>query len=203
MRRSLKNHRASTEAGFPARAHRHWRKRAGVAFAILLAACQPGRNGPLNPVATPDVTLFTDQDGHPGAVVNGGPLLARVTGSWDSLGQQDIAVVYSNQGDADIAVTPAQFKMRHRGDPLVVSSIVDMTDVSYSGSEVRDNAVALFNPDTPMVRSLTIPKGATRRIELTFDGDGRGIDARQSFEFDVALPSATASIGFQSGYWDD
>lgn len=171
---------------------------------VLLTACPSGVMGPLNPVATPDVILFTDHNGHPGAVVNGGPLLAHVTGMWDSVGQVYIHVIYTNQGDADLAVTPAQFKMRHRGDPLVVSSIVDTTNDGYSEGETTENPVALFNSEhTPMARSLTVPAGATRHVDVTFDGYGRDIDARQPFEFDVALPSATATIGYQSGRWDD
>jgi len=136
--------------------------------AMLLAACQPGSAGPLDPVAAPGVERQDDERWHHAAVVSDGPLTARIVGRWSTRGGQTLRVSYRNAGAAPVSIRVSDFKLVHAADEAALQTAVDATGVDMTDAREDNNRPrVLFSleGDRRGAATVSIAPGTTRVIE--------------------------------------
>jgi hypothetical protein len=168
---------------------------------VGLGGCQPGSAGSLDPVAAPGVERVDDEIWSHAAIINDGPVSARIVGRWSSERSQTLRVSYRNNGKATVRIDVTKLKMAHPSGDAVLRTAVDATGVNMTDArEDNDAPRMLYLVDKPTIYSpvMEIGPGQTRDLDSSFtvfsnDGvvaEGDRVSAA------VPMPAGPRSIAF-------
>jgi hypothetical protein len=137
--------------------------------ALLLAGCQPGTEGPLDPVPATGVVRDEDQQGRPVAVVRAGSFVARVSGTWATMSTQSVTIAYRNATATPATVPIGTAAFRRGADRLALTYANDLTDMDVNSTDpARYMPRVLVGGDGPEVGSVTVAPGETRTLTFSF-----------------------------------
>lgn len=171
---------------------------------LLSGACQPGRTGPLEPVAglppgAPDVY------DRPSTIVTTGPLSATISGSWTTrleANSVDVRISYRNDGPRAVVFSATGFAARRGGDHADLIDAVDMTGVDViDGRTDNDEPRQIVGDGSdPVSARIRILPGETRIVEssMAFAEGVEPLGAGQDVSIRVPVAGGARAVAFRT-----
>lgn len=167
--------------------------------AALLAACQRGSGGPLDPVAGPDVRAEAGA-----AQVAAEGLSASITGRWSSDGAQSLRISYRNAGVAPARIAVGALKLTHASGEAALRTAVDATGTDLTDARAdndRPRVLYVLEESATHAATLDVPPGATREIDSEFTSFSNESAVTRGDRIVAAVPlgATTVSVTFSAG----